>query len=152
MPPKPPTAGGTTRERFAEHSAAACATACHALMDPLGFAFENYDGIGRYRTMDNGKAVDSSGVLEIDGGKKNFTDARELSRILAESPGVRRCFVAQWSRFAWGRKETTADFGSLDTAAAAFSKGNDSIRELLVGVVGSRSFRYRSLSEGEKLQ
>ena len=61
--PKPASAGGTTRQRFAEHSQQACAKGCHGVMDPIGFAFENYDGIGKYRTMDNGQAVDSTSVL-----------------------------------------------------------------------------------------
>ena len=61
MQAKPASAGGTTRQRFAEHDKNPCATACHTLMDPFGFAFEHYDGIGKYRTMDNGKAVDATG-------------------------------------------------------------------------------------------
>ena len=151
-PPKPASAGGTTRERFAEHGAEACAKACHALMDPPGFAFENYDGIGRYRTMDNGGTVDASGVLDVDGGLKPFKDARELARILATSDTVRSCFATQWARYAFRRMETEGDRASLDAVWGAFGKNGFNIRDALVGVAGSRSFRYRAPSEGEVLQ
>ena len=58
-PVKPASAGGTTRDRFTEHDTNPCAKACHKLMDPIGFGFERYDGIGRYRTTDNNLPVDS---------------------------------------------------------------------------------------------
>jgi hypothetical protein len=151
-PPKPASEGGTTRDRFKEHSANACANACHSLMDPLGFAFEHYDGIGRYRTMDNGGKVDSSGAITVDGKLQSFQDARELTGILAGSAEVQRCFVRQWVRFALKRSETDADAGSIDSVVAAFNKGGQSVRDLLVGIATARSFRYRAPAAGEMLQ
>jgi hypothetical protein len=151
-PPKPASAGGTTRQRFAEHGANDCARGCHALIDPIGFAFEHYDGIGKYRAMDNGGVVDSSGSYELDGQKKTFADARELARLLAGSQTVQRCFATQWARFAWKRLETDADRGALEALTAAFAKGENDVRALLVGMSGSRSFRYRTPAPGEVLQ
>jgi hypothetical protein len=148
-PAKPPSAGGTTRERFAEHGEMKCAVGCHGIMDPIGFAFEHYDGIGKYRDMDNGKMVDSTGEIELDGAKKPFGDARELSQLLANSASARQCMVTQWMRFALDRVETQGDIASIQTAAAAFAKNDYSIRDLLVGVVTSRSFRYRAPTAGE---
>jgi hypothetical protein len=94
-PPKTAAQGGTTRERFAEHSSNQCALACHSLMDPIGFAFEHYDGIGKYRTMDNGGVVDSTGSFTLDGAKKDFKDARDLVQNLSTSALVRGCFATQ---------------------------------------------------------
>jgi hypothetical protein len=148
-PPKPPSAGGTTRQRFMEHDQMACAQGCHNVMDPIGFAFEHYDGIGAYRTLDNGQPVDASGSITLDGMKKTFNDAIELTGLLAASPEVRGCFVTQWTRFALLRAETAADQASLNGAYAAFVNGNFSVKELLVGVAKSRTFRYRSLAMGE---
>ena len=108
-PAKPATAGGTTRQRFAEHAENACARGCHTLMDPLGFAFENYDGIGRYRTTDNNQPVDATGMISIDGTAKSFSNAVELTKILSTSATVRDCFAKQWFRFAVGREETEGD-------------------------------------------
>jgi hypothetical protein len=150
-PPKPASAGGTTRERFAEHSSEKCAEACHVLMDPIGFAFENFDGIGKYRTMDNGGMVDAKSHFEIDGKDQPFNGVRELAQILSTSATAQKCFATQWARFAFKRKETPGDAASISTIAAAFGKGGN-IRDLLVGVAASRSFRYRAPAQGEILQ
>jgi hypothetical protein len=150
--PKPASLGGTTRQRFAEHDMNECAKGCHALIDPIGFGFEHYDGIGRYRTMDNGGMVDSSGTVELDGKKSTFADARDITQVLAASDTVRRCFTTMWARFAFRRLETDGDRGSLEAMLAAFSKDGFKIRDLMVGVAGSRSFRYRAPAQGEILK
>jgi hypothetical protein len=148
-PPKPASAGGTTRQRFEEHDQNACAQACHNIMDPIGFGFEHYDGIGAFRTIDNGLPVNSASAFNIDGVKKSFADAIELSNILAQSAEVRGCFVMQLARFALLRADTTADQASLNAAYAAFTNGGNSVKELLVGIAKSRTFRYRALAAGE---
>jgi hypothetical protein len=148
-PAKPATEGGTTRQRFAEHSQNECARGCHALMDPLGFAFERYDGIGRYRTMDNDQPVDSTGVISLDGVEHSFADAVALTKILSTSDTVRSCFSKQWFRFAMGREETDGDAPSLAAIATAFATNQFDMRDLAPAIAASRSFRYRSLAAGE---
>jgi hypothetical protein len=56
-----------------------------------GFAFEHHDGIGKYRDVDNGKMVDSTGTITLDEEEKPFADARQLSGLLARSESARRC-------------------------------------------------------------
>ena len=122
-PPKPASEGGTTRERFAEHSANACATGCHACMDPLGFAFEHYDGIGKFRTMDNGGVVDASGSFELDGKMQQL---QERPRAGAGCwPAARRCSAASppSGRASPSRRnETEGDRASLDGHRAGASR------------------------------
>jgi hypothetical protein len=149
---KPASAGGTTRQRFAEHASNACAKACHALMDPLGFAFESYDGIGRFRTMDNGQPVDATGTVELDGVSRPFSNAIDLAKALSTSERVRGCFATQWFRFAMGRKETAGDAPSLSAVQSAFAAHQFDVRDLAPAIAGSRSFRLRSLAAGEKTQ
>jgi hypothetical protein len=151
-PPKPASAGGTTRQRFDEHGKEACAAGCHGLMDTLGFAFENYDGIGKFRTKDNGGNVDATGTFQLDGSMKSFNDARDLVKVLASSATVRSCFATQWARFAFRRNETDGDRASLAAIEGAFGQNSNNIQDLLVGVAGARSFRYRASADGEKLQ
>ena len=151
-PPKTADQGGTTRQRFSEHSAMACAKGCHSLMDPIGFTFEHYDGIGKYRTMDNGGVVDSTSALELDGTKKDLKDARDLVQFLSTSKLVRGCFATQWARYAFKRMETEGDRASLQAITAAFGKDGNNIRDLMIGVAASRSFRYRMPAQGEMLQ
>lgn len=148
-PPSPASAGGTTRQRFAEHAANPCAAGCHALMDPYGYPFEHYDGIGRYRTTDNDLPVDSTADVKVDGVSHPVADAVELSRVLADSPTAQSCFAAQWARFALARDPVEADRFSLQTAQTAFAGADFKVPPLLVSVATSRSFLFRSLAEGE---
>ncbi|HEY2901325.1 MAG TPA: DUF1592 domain-containing protein [Polyangia bacterium] len=147
--PKPASAGGTTRQRFEEHDQNTCAKACHAQMDPIGFAFENYDGIGQYRTMDNGLPVDATGALLLDGSMQSFNDAVGLTGRLAKSNDVRICFAGEWSRFALTRADTAADAASLQATAKAFATDSASLQDLMAAIATMRSFRFRSLSPGE---
>ena len=147
--PAPASAGGTTRQRFEVHDQNACARGCHTSMDPIGFGFENYDGIGQYRTMDNGSPVDATGTITLDGTPQTFTDAIGLVGLLAKSPEVRTCFAGEWSRFALGRVDTDGDAASLQATAAAFASDTASLQDLMAAVATMRSFRYRSPSPGE---
>jgi hypothetical protein len=100
----------STRERFAAHTEDALCASCHQLIDPLGFAFENYDGIGRYRVVEGSEGmeidIDSSGILNLENGTNvEFSGVDELSSILSENQKVRACYVKQWMRFGIGESE-----------------------------------------------
>ncbi len=148
-PPRPVMPGLTTRQRFEDHAKNECAAGCHALFDAFGFAFEHYDGVGRYRTMDSGARVDSSGRVTIDGAARSFNDAPGLTRIVAESEEARRCFAVHWLRFAFRRLETEADGASIDAVMTRFARSGHDMREVLVSLTSTPSFRYRSLNPGE---
>ena len=148
-PPAPASAGGTTRQRFTTHDQNACAKGCHAAMDPIGFAFENYDGIGQYRTMDNGSPVDATGLITLDGKSESFDDAVGLMGLLSKSAEVRTCFAGEWSRYALSRTDTSDDAASLQATSAAFASDTATVQDLIAAVATMRSFRYRSLSPGE---
>jgi hypothetical protein len=148
--PKPPAPGLTTRERYAEHGAEQCAFACHSIFDPLGFAFENYDAIGGWRTMDMGKPVDATGILKADGVDKPFKNAIELSAHIAQSKQVRDCMSRQWVRYALKRKEGMGDEPSIAAVQHVFRTVSD-VRELAVSLARTRAFTHRSASAGELL-
>ena len=90
-------------------------------MDPFGFAFENFDGIGAYRTMDNGSPVDSTATVSLDGTKQSVANGVQLASLLSTSPEARQCFTTQWVRYALARPETDADKASIATAYTAFA-------------------------------
>jgi hypothetical protein len=150
-PAKPPTPGLTTRQRFEEHDMNPCTGACHAVMDPIGYAFEHYDGIGRYRTTDQNLPVDSSGTIPLDGEKKTFTDAVGLAALLAGSPQVQTCLTRQMVRYALNRWDTAADVASIQAADAAFKSAGTDIRTLITNIATTRTFRYRTAAAGEVL-
>jgi hypothetical protein len=152
MPPPPPTImitapspdpGSTARQRFAQHSADSACSACHALMDPLGFGFENYDALGRFRTEENGKTIDASGTItssDIDGP---FTGVVDLARKLAGSGEVQACYATQWFRFAFGRGETAEDACTMAKLRTQFAAKQGNIKELLVSFTQTDAFLYR---------
>lgn len=133
----------TTRARYEEHGRNPACVTCHELMDPLGFAFERYDGIGRHRTEDHGQAIDAR--AEILGTRE--TDAAvdgpiELVRALSESQDVLRCFVEQMWTFAFRRAPAPSDACSLESVTQAFEGSGGDIRELLVAIATSDAFLH----------
>jgi len=143
----------TTRERFAMHSQGSCA-ACHSMIDPLGFAFENYDAIGAYRTMENGKPVDATGTLKVGTLNVTFKNAIELLPALAKAPEAQACMATQWLRYGLRRHEAqgTDEKPSLDALLQTFKDSKFDMRELIVAVTKTRSFTHRTLSAGEVAQ
>jgi hypothetical protein len=149
---EPPAPGLTTRERFAKHAESPCAS-CHKTLDPLGFAFENYDAIGRYRDMDQGKAVDASGALTLPTGETfEFANAIELIQQLEQSKTLSCCMTRQWRRFALGGLENASQRTEISELYAGFQQSGFDVRELLVALVSSRDFMMRSPAEGEPMQ
>jgi hypothetical protein len=149
--PKPPAPNLSVRERFEEHSKQPCATACHGIMDPLGFAFENYNGIGGFQTMDGGKPVNASGSLRIDGQERPFKNALEMGKLLGDSKQVGDCLARQFLRYALKRKEQVGDEAGIASALAAFSSKGYDVRELMVALTKTKAFTHRYPSMGEVL-
>ncbi len=153
LPPVASMAKGTTRQSYEAQGAADCASSCHTMFEPAGFAFEHYDGIGSYRTTDLGQPVDSTGSLVTPAGATiTFQNAMDLSKQLAQSPEVRACMDRQWTRYILGRAESSAEAGSMSMAyQKAAAKPGFSLRELLVSLLQSKAFMYRQPSSGETL-
>src|SRR5690606_30258422 len=99
----------TTREQYEEVGNNRECAYCHALMNPVGFGFENYDALGRWRDTQNDKPIDATGEIiasyggELDG---TFDGAVELANKLAESDQVASCVASQWFRFSYNRTVT----------------------------------------------
>ncbi|MGK4007162.1 DUF1592 domain-containing protein [Sorangium sp. So ce1036] len=143
--PEPPMVDPTktTREQFSQHVADPGCRSCHKLLDPIGFGFEHYDALGRWRDTENGIPVDASGELtqtDVDGP---FDGAVELAHRLAESEQVRACVVKQWFRFGHGRAEQGEDHCSIAQATEAFEASSYNIKALLVALTQTDAFRYR---------
>jgi hypothetical protein len=150
MPPDPDPSL-TTRERFRVHTASEACAGCHALIDGVGFGFEAYDNVGRYRSTEAGVPLDVSGEVlptgdaALDGP---FNGAAELAARLGRSARVRDCLAGNWYRFALGRSPTAADECSLDEVRTRFSQSAGDLRSLLVGIASSVAFRYRPALAG----
>jgi hypothetical protein len=153
QPPDMVEPGLTTREFLAQHDQNQCARSCHAFFDPPGFAFEHYDGIGAYRTMDGDKPVDASAdILMPDCEKEHINGAVELSRLMANTPDVGDCLARHWFRRTLRREEIADDESHLARVQAAFRDSRHNLRDLMVSLVTSSAFTQRAPSQGENLQ
>jgi len=137
----PPKEAKTTREIFQAHVDNPACGPCHMVMDRIGYAFENYDVVGRYRTEENGIPIDATG--EITGDNFSFTNLRELNDHLASNDSVRDCMVRFMSYFAYGATGW-ADDGCTHDAITAEAKGaNWSIRSVLTAITHAPHFTTR---------
>ena len=134
----------TTRERFEEHSSNPSCKNCHQLIDPLGFAFEQYDATGMFRTMENGKKIDVSGTVigtDVDGP---FQGIGEVSVKVSKSSDARSCATKHWFRYIMQRRETLADECSLTTMKSKFAAANYSFKDLRLSLFDTQAFTHRS--------
>ena len=139
---KDPPAGVvmTRRELLEGHRSNPMCATCHAVFDPIGYAFESFDWVGAARDQDMGKPVDTSG--EIDG--QRFGNARELGAILRKLPATSQCLVRNFFRFASGHSETPADQASLDAWQAEFGQSGNKLVPFLAALASSDAFRLVS--------
>jgi hypothetical protein len=129
------------RERMEEHRANAACAVCHNQMDPLGFALENFDGIGGWRTTDAGNPIDSSGILP-DGTQ--FQGPAELRAVLLSKPEQ---FVSTVTEkiliYALGRGLDYYDAPALRKIVRDASLNNYRWSSIVLGVVKSTPFQMR---------
>lgn len=114
-PPPPPAvpelddsvvAASTVREQLEEHRKNPQCAGCHNAMDPLGLGMDNFDGIGQYRTTENGHPVDATGKLPSG---ESFDGAVELSQVLTNDPRFFSCVSRQLFSYSMGREATVDD-------------------------------------------
>lgn len=117
--------------------------ACHQLIDPIGFPFENYDAIGGYRKQDNGIDVDASGELQSTDVDGPVANAIELSSKLAKSAQVQACMARQWLGFATG-VEPEEDDCRVQRLADVLKAADGDVHMLLLSLVKSPDFLSRS--------
>jgi hypothetical protein len=147
--PSPITPGTTTRSWLAQEvsSSGSCA-ACHALLDPPGLAFEAFDAVGRWRTVDNGAPVDVSNLRivaafsPLNTGPEVVSGPVQLASAIANSKEGTECIARQLLSYALGRPltESNTDRISVSQATATFSASGYNLKELFYGVLTSNAF------------
>jgi hypothetical protein len=139
----------TTRQRFAVHGKAACAQGCHNIIDPIGFAFENFDAIGGWRTTENNQPIDATGTFSLPSGDVTFKNAVELVKELAKRPETADCMAKQWLRYGMRKRDEMGEEPSLKALQQTFKNSGFDMRELVVAVTKTRAFTHRTPSAGE---
>jgi hypothetical protein len=134
----------TTRERYERsHAASAGCNVCHRLFDPIGFAFEHYDEVGRFRETEAGLTIDATGQLEIGGEQLPFDAQAELSQVLANLPEVHACVADLMTSYLSGSAGTPACIAS--DARAALLGEKIGLTEFAARLAGAPSFTRRAL-------
>jgi hypothetical protein len=164
----------TLRAAYEAHGSQPCAAACHGIIDPPGFAFMHYDGIGRWTNLDMSSPVDSTGSFTIPsapeptytsgtGGPIQFVDAIDMIKKLSGRPEVTDCMTDMWLRYLNRRLECPGsaaqnscsgpgDTASLVSARQAFLASSNDMREMLATLAVSNAFTTRLPSPGEDIQ
>ena len=139
---------GTLREQFVKHRQDPACASCHKVMDPIGFAFENYDAIGRYRTKDNSLPIDASGKLETG---EPFGNAADLRSILLNQKReyFTRCITEKMLTYALGRGLEYYDKRTIDGIVARLKGNNYRFNELVQGIVSSLPFDMKRGEESK---
>ena len=154
MPPPPPpadvpelsekTISGdiSVRERLAEHRADPACSGCHNPMDPLGFALENYDAVGRWRTVDLGLPIDASGEL-VDGTR--LSGVADLERALIQRPEMfASTLTEKLLTFALGRGVEYYDAPAIREIVRNARSNNFRFSSLILGISASTPFQMRN--------
>jgi hypothetical protein len=139
LPPPIPNMPMTMRERLQMHSEAPVCASCHVRMDGIGLALENFDAVGRFRSFDEGKAIDTTGEIFEVGTFAGPAGFAELARGMAELP---RCWVRGLYRHATGHVEAEGDEVALAEVDREFATAEFRLQAALVEIVASDAFRF----------
>ncbi len=153
-PPPPPNVPelekskltGTMRERMEQHRANPACAACHSVMDPLGFALENFDAVGQWRTRDGGDNVDASGRLP-DGTEFNGVD--DLRQLLSNQRRDQfvRCLAEKLMIYAIGRGTEYYDQCAIDEIVSDVRSNDYKFAYLIAAIIDSDPFQKQGQRE-----
>lgn len=143
LPPQDPSQ--TNREVVNSHTGpGTCGAGCHStFLNPAGFAFESFDGLGVYRTLDNGKPVDASGSFLFDDELKSFNNVTEFTSLLAESSGAHWCYTKTWAANLYSRVPRAADEVAANAIARRSIQQNLSTEDVIMALVTDEAFVTR---------
>lgn len=133
----------TMREAMTRHRADPVCASCHARMDPIGFAMENFDGVGRWRDHDNGNAIDASGVFP--GGAKFEGMAGLKAALLARPDQFVSTIAEKLLMYGIGRNVQYFDLPLVRAIVRDSARNNYTFASLVMGVVKSAPFQMREV-------
>lgn len=138
LPEDDPSVPKTARMKLEVHMKDDACSSCHRAMDPIGFALENYDGIGAFRATDQGLAIDPASSID---GLGSFASARDLGQTLRDDPRSPSCMVKNLFRNSMGHLETRGELAAILKLEEAFASSGYNLQELMVAIVASPAFQ-----------
>ena len=147
LPVIPPAAGTdeTNREIVTSITGpGTCGASCHGVfINPAGFAFENFNGLGAYETTENGLPVDASGTYPFTDGTKSYLNEVDFSTVLSASEQLHTCYATGWAADVYARIPRTDDLTAAAAAAQSSLTHNIPSADLLLALVTSDAFVTR---------
>jgi len=146
LPTKQP---GETNRELVDMTTGGCGQACHnEMINPIGFAFEHFDGMGQYRDKEKDTTgalldIDSSGTYAFTDGTKSYAGAPELMKILADGQQTHMCYAKKLAAFALQRDVVEGDMPLLTTLATASVQSSGSVKQMMLDLVKQNTFRTR---------
>src|SRR4029434_3418046 len=138
----------TLRERMEKHRASPTCAGCHKLMDPLGFALENFDGVGAWRTREGGTPLDASGQL-ADGTKVDGVVALR-NALLARSDVFVRTLTEKLMTYALGRGLQYYDMPVVRDIVRKAEHQDYRFSRIIIGSVASPPFQMRVVGDSDR--
>ncbi|HLY82300.1 MAG TPA: DUF1588 domain-containing protein, partial [Acidimicrobiales bacterium] len=135
----------TGRQKFDVHTKSSTCNQCHQMFDGIGYALEQYDPIGQFRTMDQGQVIDPSGSVPLPngGGTLTFPNFVGMMQEVARSPAFAQCYTSQYLRYATGRVSTEVSGCELQTVTQAVNSAGDTIDSVPAAIAALPSFITR---------
>jgi hypothetical protein len=138
-----PEPNQTGRERFSRHVVNPDCQGCHAQIDPLGFAFEEFDAAGRVRRQEAGKPIRTAVDWSLHGKRQHFEDSLQLAVWLAEQAQTEVCFARQAFRYFSAQTDARAEQAFVDRVQKMPRATRGNLLEMLVAYAGSEEFTLR---------
>jgi hypothetical protein len=137
--PPPPEPGLTTRTLIEKQTSGPACASCHKIINPVGFAFERYDPVGRWRIDEHGLPLDTSGKLTALAEPIDFDGALALSGAIASSEEAGRCYATHWFRYMFARAEEDADDCTLERLGQAVARDHLPLFDLVAATALTRA-------------
>ena len=123
------------REKITQLTSDKACMSCHSIINPMGFALENYDPIGRWRTKDQQQPIDSRGEYVTEVGKRvEFSSARDIANFASKSPAARKAFVTQLFRHMVKQNPRAYNENVIDDLKTEFAADNYNVQNLTVKI------------------
>ncbi|MBL8920295.1 MAG: DUF1592 domain-containing protein [Myxococcaceae bacterium] len=150
LPPEDPMVVRTLRQRIdAFTGRGTCGEGCHSIfINPVGFAYEHFDALGRWRDTERSLPVDATGEFMFDEKLERFAGASEFGAKMAESNAAHACYFQHWLEYLYGRRMAESERPLVERLARQSRENDAAVLTLLEELVASDAFRARRAEGG----
>lgn len=150
LPAEDPMVVRTLRQRIDSFTGkGTCGEGCHStFINPIGFAYENYDALGRWRDTEKSLPIDASGEYSFDEKRVAFSGSAQLADAMAKSTMAHACYFEHWLEYLYGRRMAESERPLVDRLARQSKNADAAVLSLLEELVASDAFRARPVEGG----